>query len=194
LKQSKGSKSSNQQDALRSSYEAVRSEILLRIRVRTQIIAFFVISSATFAGYLISAAKASDQINLLLVIAIFSFSVAVMVAHQDMCIGIAAHHCAKKIKPKFGGNVMWNNCAASTENANVRRRLRVAGQLLIIISPFVLSYTYIVNKGYHGCYHAMLCTPQSIISLVIMILAVFILYRVTLYRGKMHKKSKEYFT
>lgn len=172
-------------DEFKASYEATRSEILARVRIRTQILGFFVAASGTLAGILIN----NPTIEFILVMSFFSFAAALMVAHQDVSIAIAANHCKVNIKPSFGKGALWNNCSPDKGEARVKRWLRFISQSAIISFPILFSFLYLLGEIYDGCWDIMLSEWSVISAMIFLLIALIILFATTCYREKKYSDS-----
>ncbi|PCH64623.1 MAG: hypothetical protein COC09_01395 [Gammaproteobacteria bacterium] len=168
----------SQTDVYKSSYEAIRNEVLARISIRNQILGFFVAASGTLVGILIN----SPNIEFMLIISFFSLSAALMVTHQDFCIALAEQHCRDKIKPHFGGDVLWNNCSPTDVKTGVKRWLRFISQVMIINFPVVFSLFYLNNKVFSGCWDSTWSNGYIKISLLVAVVALTSLLGITVYR------------
>ena len=160
-------------NALKSSYEAVRNEIILRVRIRTQVIGFFVVGAGTICSYLVS----QPVPELLVVISFFSLAMSLMVVHQDFSITEAADFCKKSIKPLYGKNVLWNNCATENGRAKKKRRLRFYSQLAIFLFPPVVSYIYIASQPEMLPYKSFVFTWYSLIPACMAVCVWYLLFR-----------------
>ncbi len=172
-------------EEFKASYEAIRNEILVRVRIRTQILGFFVAASGTLVGILMQ----FPTVEFMLIISFFSLSAALMVAHQDFCIALAANHCKTYIKDYFGKEALWNNCSPGKTEARVKRWLRFISQVAIISFPIIFSFMHLLKKSYGSCWEVMEQDSYVWWSLWIAIAGLFALFLTTLYREIQYPKT-----
>lgn len=126
-------------DLLKVSYEAARTEINTRIRVRSQIIGFYLAATFMLISFILTS-KLYWEVSI--AISFTSLGTSFMLVHQNICIGLANNFCQQEIKPQFSVTPMWGNCYASQDQAHLRRIYRFTSQLLLILLP--PSFAFII--------------------------------------------------
>lgn len=126
-------------EILKLSYDAIRSEILTRITLRAQAVGFYVVASGALFGYFI---KNTPSIDFILVFSFLSFSVSLIIAHQDFSIAVATSFCSKNLVPNLGGDYLWCTSTPSRRARGVRLFLRSLSQLAIFGFPPVGAISY----------------------------------------------------
>lgn len=176
-------------DLIRVSYEAARAEINVRLRIRSQTIAFYLGASGVLLGFL---AKGTAPESTVLLIAFFALAGCLMITHHNVCIAQASLFCGTELKAKFDDIPMWNNCAASEKEAFWRRQLRFYSQMLILLFPPILAFIFQYNQA--DCInpvHFML-QPSNIGAFGIILFIFGILILSKNYRKRMFAKSSDY--
>jgi len=173
-------------DLIKVSYEAARAEIVTRLRIRSQTLAFYLAASGILLSYII---KGGPLTELIILVALFSLAGSLMVTHQNVCISLASEFCGTQIKKYFGDVPMWNNCAVSDKDAKWRRRLRFYSQLIIILFPPMLALVLQFAVGDYSSFYSYLISKESLISIVIMLLVLAILIISKEYRRRIFNLS-----
>ena len=175
-------------ELIKASYEGARSEILVRLRIRSQTFAFYLAATGIILGYII---KENSPAELVFFMSILSLAVCLMVTHHNICIALASSFCGTKLKKGFGEVAMWNNCAVSDSDAKKRRFLRSLSQMLIIILPPLLAIALKVFKQDSSNWLSKLCMWQIYGSITIVIVVLMIMWWSKIYRQRMYNLSSE---
>lgn len=176
-------------DLIRASYEAARSEINVRLRIRSQTIAFYLAASGVLLGFIV---KGVVPDGVVVLVALFALAGCLMITHHNACIAQASLFCGTELKEQFNGVPMWNNCAASEREAFWRRQLRFYSQMLILLFPPILAFIFQYNKADCSGFIQFMLQVSNLIALFIILLIGAILFISKHYRKKMFAKSSDY--
>lgn len=167
-------------DLLKSSYEAARNEILVRLRIRSQVVSMYLGASGVLLGYMI---ENKMPPYFVIFINVFTLAVALMLSHHNICIASAAAFCRNELKGKFLGIPMWNNCSVDKRDTSLRRGFRFFSQLFILSFPPIASYLiylFTLPKMERGSF---LLSAESIMSVIVYLSIVGVLVGVRWHRS-----------
>ncbi len=168
-------------DLLKSSYEAARNEILVRLRIRSQVIAMYLGASGVLLGYMIENKMPSYFV---IFINVFTLAVALMLSHHNICIAATASFCRKELKDKFLGIPMWNNCSVDKRDTSLRRGFRFFSQLFILSFPPIAAYLIYLFSLPRVERVGFIISVESIMSVIVYLSIVGILFGVRWHRSK----------
>ena len=95
-----------QADAEKAAYDAARDEILLRIRLREQILMFYLTVVGTVIG--VAFGKGVDH-ELLLIIPFIALAVSFLFSQHSVSIAGLAHFCRSELNTAFDQAPQWDN-------------------------------------------------------------------------------------
>jgi len=131
-----------QLDTAHKCYESARQEILLRIRLRDQILLVYLAISGTVLGISIRDSKDAPT---LLAVPFIALGAAILLAQHNLAIGWLGRFCADEIgkfltrlEPR-GDSPQWDNSESFRSYSGASTRLRSWGQSVVLLTPCVLS-------------------------------------------------------
>jgi len=132
----------NEQEVAFKFYDAARAELLERIRLRENILLLYMSAVATLLG--ISFGKQQLTLEILFVIPLLSFSVAILVSHHNSLIGSLGVYCSTELKKNLNLNlsspvVQWDESKSLLDNSRKAIRSRYIPHLLIICVPAIIA-------------------------------------------------------
>ncbi|WP_038881859.1 hypothetical protein [Vibrio jasicida] len=130
-------------------YEAARAELIERIRLRENIILFYVGAVATLLG--VAFGKESVNNEILFVIPLLSLAASILVSHHNSLIGALGLYCSVELKNSLNSNlenpvVQWDESKALIQGSSKAVRTRLIPHLLVISAPALIAL--IVNIHY----------------------------------------------
>ncbi|EGR2232614.1 hypothetical protein HL669_14665 [Vibrio parahaemolyticus] len=144
-------------------YEAARAELIVRIRLRENIIIFYVGAVATLLGVAFGNTAKSNEI--LFVIPVLSLAASILVSHHNSLIGALGLYCAVELKDCLNSNldstvVQWDESKSLINGSSKAVRTRLVPHLLIIPAPVLI--TLIANVDYLS----VLCSWKAVVWFV----------------------------
>jgi len=176
-------------DLIKASYEAARAEINVRLRIRSQTIAFYLAASGVLLGFIVKGVLPDGVVVL---VALFALAGCLMITHHNICIAQASLFCGTELKAQFNGIPMWNNCAASVREAFWRRQLRFYSQMLILLFPPILAFIFQFYQSKCTSVIKFMLQFANISAIVIILVVTLILFLSKRYRKEMFSKSSDY--
>jgi hypothetical protein len=176
-------------DLIKVSYEAARGEINVRLRIRSQTLAFYLAASGALLGFI---AKGGAPNGVVVLIALFALAGCLMITHHNACIAQASLFCGTELKAKFNGIPMWNNCATNERESFWRRQLRFYSQMLILLFPPILAFIFQFSRIDNMSLYEFMSTTINLWASGIILLIFIILFVSKHYRKKMFAKSSDY--
>lgn len=175
------------EDSARTFYESAREELIQRIRLRDNVLLFYLGAVGTISGVALGGGGVTKEI--LFILPFLTLGVAILVSQHNALIGSLGHFCACEIEPFFEDSSnseyapQWDSSDALEGYKQQAIKLRSWGHTLMILVPAIASlsinYSYIIAPVAFG-----ILWWSAFISLVLSSLVIYQahLWRKSLYR------------
>ncbi|WP_115863099.1 hypothetical protein [Halorussus litoreus] len=174
-------------DSARTYYESARRELIQRIRLRDNVLLFYLGGVGTIAGVALGSSGAGKEI--MLVLPFLALGVATIVSQHNALIGSLGHFCVHEIEP-FLQNLhepedapQWDSSVALEEYKEQAIRLRSLGHTVMILAPalagLAINYQHVVGS-------ALLLGLLWWVGFLCVTLATLIIYRSYSWRDELY--------
>lgn len=125
-------------DAEKVAYEAARNEALYRVRLRENLLMFYLAAVFTIMGV---AFGDKANVEIMLVIPILGLSISLLFSQHTTAIATLAHFCRFDLSHAFNetGTPQWDSSEAFKESHKKQLKLRSYASYLIILTPGLIS-------------------------------------------------------
>lgn len=139
----------NENELAMRFYDSARAEMMERIKLRENIILFYVGAVATLLGVVFGKEGANSAI--LFVIPLLSLAAAILVSHHNSLIGALGLYCSVELNSSLQAStenkiIQWDESRSLITGSSKAIRSRLIPHLLIISAPAVIAL--IVNHQY----------------------------------------------
>lgn len=177
-------------DTARKSYEAARSELVARLKLRDQVLLIYLAVVGTIFGI---ALANMERVEILLIIPFISLGCTILVSQHNLVIGTLIEFIGNQIKPELLGlsppeYATFFVCSKVYEHHCTRsNRFRLWGHGIIIIIPNLAGLGYNINHAIKSPF------PMGTLwwfGLVLMIISLWIILYTHQLRSEVTKKTK----
>ena len=180
-------------ESVRKFYESARLELIHRIRLRDNILLFYLGAIATLLG--VAFGSKPIQLEVLFVIPFISLSVSILISHHHSIIGLLGFYCVeevepflKKLKPPENAP-QWDNSRALLSIANESMLSRVWAHLIIIVVPTIIS---LVLNYTHALHSAFPFGPLWWFCLLALLVSIWVIMRSNTTRKEKYDRIRQY--
>jgi len=135
-------------DKLKLSYEAVRTEMMVRFRLREQLLAIYLGAAGVLSGVAFN--EPGDK-EILLIIPFFALGVTLLICRHEYTITRLSHFCSNELRPffaKVNPVPQWDGSQTVKKGRFQKDWSRIFAQLIIIGTPCGFSIKYSSNTAY----------------------------------------------